>query len=383
VTTLHVRSWLVAALWWPWHLLRAIVVLPGKILRSPLVWAVLLLAFLAALVTYYGLANRFTPATTDAYVQAFVVQVAPQVAGEVVEVGVKENQRVARGDLLFALDPRPFEHRVRQLEANLSLMTQQVAQMDSELQAARAEEASLTADEGLALAVHGQEETIFKQGSTTERKFIDARQKYQSAKALVERARAQVRQKEQALKARVGDEHALIAEAKAKLAAAKLDLSWSRVYAPAAGSITDLQLRVGSFVPSGRPVLTCIETGRWWVVANFRENTLEYIRPGQVAGIVFKTYPGQVFGGVVESVGLGVSHGQGVPSGELPEINTPDSWISRPQRFQVRIAVQGAAAMPLRVGATASVTVYTTDDNPLNPIAGWWQDVESWLFYLR
>jgi multidrug resistance efflux pump len=374
---------LTTAVRWPVRVIRYVFALPLRLLRSPLVWATLLLALIVVLVLYYGLANRYTPSTSDSYVQAFVVQIAPQVAGNVVEVPVTENQHVKAGDLLFAIDPRPFEHKVRQLEASVVLMTQQVAQLESELQAARAEEVHLSADESLASTIHGQEEMIFKQGSTTERKFIDARQKYQAAKALVDRSRAVVRQKEQALEARIGDEHALVAEAKAKLALARLDLSWSKVFAPAASSITDLQLRVGSYIPPGKPVLTCIETDKWWIVANFRENALELVRPGQPAGIAFKTYPGHIFRGTVESVGLGVSHGQGVPSGDLPDIHTPDTWITRPQRFQVRLAVEDTHGYPLRVGATASVTIYTLDDNPLNPIARWLQDIESWFFYLR
>jgi multidrug resistance efflux pump len=380
---MRIRPLLAAAIRWPLHFVWKVLTLPLRLLRSPAVWATLILALLAILVLYYGFANCYTPSTSDAYLQAFVVQVAPQVAGQVVEVEVSENQRVKKDDLLFAIDPRPFEHKVQQLEASVVLMTQQVAQLESELQAARAEEAHLTADESLALTIHGQEEMIYKQGSTTERKFIDARQKYQSARALVDRARAVVKQREQALAARVGDEHALIAEAKAKLASARLDLTWSRVYAPAESSITDLQLRVGSYVPAGKSVLTCIETSRWWVVANFRENTLENVRPGQPAGVILKTYPGKIFRGTVETVGLGVSHGQGVPSGELPDIRAADSWVSRPQYFQVRVRLDDAGDLPLRVGATASVTVYTSDDNPLNPIARWVQDVESWLFYLR
>jgi multidrug resistance efflux pump len=380
---MRIRPFLAAAVRWPSRLLRAVLSLPGRLVRSPLVWATLILALLATLVVYYALANRYTPWTTDAYVQAFVVQVAPQVAGEIVEVPVKENQHVKKGDLLFAIDPRPFQHKVRQLEAGVALMTQQVAQLESELQAARAEETRLAADEELALTIHGQEESIFKQGSTTERKYIDARQKYQAAKATVDRARAVVRQKEQALQARLGDEHALIVEAKAKLATARLDLEWSRVLAPADGSVTDLQLRVGSYATPGKPVLTCIETGRWWVVANFRENNLEYVRPGLPAGVAFKTYPGQVFPAKVETVGLGVSHGQGVPSGELPDVQSQDTWIPRPQRFQVRVTLDNGADLPLRVGATASVTLYTSEDNPLNPVARFWQDLESLLYYLR
>ncbi len=378
---MRVRS-LLAAARAPWVLLRSILAVPLRLLRSPAVWAVLLLGLLAVAVTYYALANRYTPSTTDAYLQAFVVQVAPQVAGEVVEVPVQENQHVRRGELLCAIDPRPYEHKVRQLEAALALATQQVAQLESALQAARADETRMSADEALALAIHGQEEMIFKQGSTTERKYLDARQRYRAAEAAVAQARAVVRQKEQALEAKVGSEHALVVETRAKLETARLDLSWCRMTAPADGVVTDLQLRVGSYATPGKPVMTCIETGRWWLVANFRENTLENVRPGQPAGVVLRALPGRVLRGTVESVGYGVSQGQGVPSGELPDVKTPDSWIARPQRFQVRVTLD-EADLPLRVGSTASVTIYTGEDNPLNPIARLWQDVESWLYYLR
>jgi multidrug resistance efflux pump len=342
-----------------------------------------LLLAVTLLVVYYAFANRYTPFTNDAYVQAYVIQVAPRVEGQVVRVNVRENQRVEQGALLFEIDPRPYEHKVRQLEANLAQMTQQVAQLTSELQAAQAEEARLVADEVFALAVHEQEALIYKKGSTTERKFLDARQKHRAAQALLDKARAVVRQKEQALQAMVGDEHALVADAKARLATARLDLEWTKVYAPVDGPITNLQLQVGSYVQVGRPVLACIDAGQWWVVANFRENNLESVRPGQPAGVAFKSYPGRIYSGTVQSVGWGVGQGQGIPSGELPAVKSPQDWIPLAQRFQVRVVLDQPDAIPLRVGATASVTVYTTPDFPLNPLAELWQECEAWFYYLR
>src|SRR5205807_8316093 len=134
-------------------------------------------AQITLIVAYYALANRYAPATTDAYVQAFVIQVAPQVAGQVVRVHVTENQRVEAGCVLFEIDPRPYEHKVRQLEAVLAQAVQQVAQMMSELEAARAEEARIAADLAYAVAVHQQEQSIYEKDATTERKFLDAKQK--------------------------------------------------------------------------------------------------------------------------------------------------------------------------------------------------------------
>jgi multidrug resistance efflux pump len=355
----------------------------GTIFRSARFWIVLLLAIIVVLVIYYALANKYTPFTNDAYVQAFVIQVAPQVDGQIVAVHVRENESVAKGTLLFEIDPRPYEHKVRKLEAALVKTTQLVAQMESELQAARADETRLIADEAFALAVHDQESEIFKKGSTTERKYLDVVQKHKAAVASVERAKAVVRQREQALQAMIGDEHAEISEVKAQLATARLHLEWTRVYAPADVHITNLQLQVGSYATIGKPVMACIDKERWWIVANFRENNLEDVRPGQRVEVSFKSMPGRFFAGTVQSVGWGVGQGQGVPSGELPNVRSMHEWLPLAQRFQVRIVVPLPAEMAVRVGATASVTIYTTSDSALNPIGEFWQRLASWVYYLR
>jgi multidrug resistance efflux pump len=353
------------------------------LVRSPRFWILFLLLLIATLVGYYGLANRYTPFTSDAYIQTFVVQVAPRIEGEVVRIHVSENQYVTKGTLLFEIDPRPYEHNVRKLEAALVRAVKLIAQMESELQAAKADEARLAADEAYALAVHEQESEIFKRESTTERKFLDAVQKHKAALAALERARAVVRQKEQALEAKVGDEHAEVAEVKAQLATARLDLEWTRVHAPANCYVTNLQLQVGSYASAGRPVLACIDADRWWLVANFRENNLEGVCAGQPVEIALKSYPGRVFTGTVESVGWGVGQGQGVPSGDLPNVKAMHEWLPIAQRFQVRVVAQLPPDVSVRVGATAAITIYTTPEFVLNPVARFWQRLVSWVYYLR
>ena len=374
---------LTAIVLWPWQVLRALLYGGRKLLLSARAWVLLVLLVIAALVTYYILSDRYTPLTTDAYVQAYVIQVAPRVEGQVVNVYVQENQTVKKGELLFEIDRRPFEHRVAFLEAKRVAAIQQVAQMESELSAARAEDARLVAEEAYARSVHEQEKEIYKQEATTDRKYLDAVQKYKAAQAALERSRAQVRKAEQALAARIGAEHALVAEVEAQLAEARLNLDWTRVYAPANGYVTNVQLREGCYVHVGTPVLTCIDGEQWWVVANFRENSLENVRPGQRVGLTFNTYPGRIFPGGVESVGWGVNQGQGAPSGTLPAVPEPQNWIRLAQRFQVRITPQLPPGYPLRVGATASVAVYTREEYWLNVVTETWQKIEAALEHLR
>jgi multidrug resistance efflux pump len=300
----------------PWALLTALWSGGRRLLLSARAWVLFVLLVIAALVAYYVESDRHTPFTTDAYVQAYVVQVAPRVEGQVVHVYVQENQAVSKGELLFEIDRRPFEYQVALLEAKRVAAVQQVAQLESELSAAKAEDARLVAEEAYARVVHEQEKEIFKQDATTDRKYVEAAQKYKAAQAALERSRAQVRKAEQALAARVGEEHALVAEVTAQLDQARLNLEWTRVYAPANGYVTNVQLREGCYIHVGAPVLTCIDGDQWWVVANLRENGLENVRPGQRVGLTFNNYPGRVFPGVVQSVGWGGGSGAGSAVGQ-------------------------------------------------------------------
>jgi multidrug resistance efflux pump len=367
---------------WPWKILKAILSGGRRLLRSARAWILFVLLVIAALVAYYVLSDRYTPFTTDAYVQAYVIQLAPRVEGQVVQVYVRENQAVNKGELLFEIDRRPFEHRVAYLEAKREQAIKQVAQMDSELSAARADDARLVAEEAYARAVYEQEKAIFKQEATTDRKYLDAIQKNKAAQGALQRSRALVRKAEQALAARIGDEHALVAEVEAQLALARLDLDWTRVYASCDGLVTDLQLREGSYTHTGRAVMTLIDTSRWLVVGNFRENAMVRLREGQPAGVAFRGLPGQVFDARVVSIGWGVSQGQGVPSGQLPDVKVPGSWVPPAQRFPVRLTLDHTESMPLRVGMTGSVAVYTEPEGVLNDVTRFWHQVISWLYHI-
>jgi multidrug resistance efflux pump len=383
IDTRHFRAFLA----WPGRAFLTVLLAPVRIGRRVLLsaraWVLFILLAIAALVTYYVLADLYTPFTTDAYVQAYVIQVAPRVEGQVVHVYVQENQAVSKGELLFEIDPRPFAYRVALLEAKRVEAVQEVAQLEAQLAASRADDARLVAEEAYAQVVHEQEKEIYKREATTDRKYVEAAQKYKAAQAARKQGEAQTRKAEQALAARIGEEHALVAEVKAQLAEARLNLEWTRVYAPANGYVTNGQLREGSYIHVGTPVLTCVDGDQWWVVANLRENGLENVRPGQRVGLTFNSYPGRVFPGVVQSVGWGVDQGQGAPSGTLPAIGEPKNWIRLAQRFQVRITPQLPPDYPLRVGATASVAVYTREDYWLNGVTETVQKIEAALEHLR
>jgi multidrug resistance efflux pump len=345
-------------------------------------WLIVLLALIVVLVVYFIGADRYTPLTTDAYVQAYVVQIAPQVGGQVVCLHVAEGDQVHEGDLLFELDPRPFEHQVALLRAKHVEAQYEIKQLEAQLAAAQAEQQQVAAETDYARVVHAQEEAIYEKQSTTERKYLDARQKLKASEAALERSASEVKNIEQKLAAQIGGEHASVAQAKASLDDAELNLNYSQVHAPCDGTVTDLQLVVGAYAHTGQSVMTLIDTRTALVIANFRERSLEQLRPGQRALVAFQAIPGRLLPATVQNIGLGVARGQGVPTGMLPNVENQTYWIPPAQRFQVRLVLDQPEDVAMRVGMTASVSVYTESSGLLRPITRALHRIVSWLYYL-
>ncbi|HEY1785298.1 MAG TPA: HlyD family secretion protein [Pirellulales bacterium] len=371
------------------HALRAVAVAIVRVLawlaglwRSFRFWLLLTAIVIVLLVSYFVAADRSTPLTTDAYVQAYVVQVAPQVGGQVIHVHVSEGQQVEAGQPLFELDPRPFEHKVAMFQAKLVETEYHINQLQAQLSAAKAEQRQLAAEAEYARVVHRQEKEIFDRESTTERKYVDAVQKLRAAEAAVERSGSLVQDVEQALAARIGTVHASVAQVQAQLAEAELNLAYSKVVAPCSGIITNMQLTEGSYAHVGQAVLACIDTRRWLIVANFRERSLERMRPGQPALVAFQAFPGKLYRAEIQAIGNGVSQGQGIPSGLLPDVKNQTMWIPAAQRFQVRLVLDHSVELPLRVGMTGSVSVYIGGDRLLVDLTHALHTVLAWFYYL-
>jgi multidrug resistance efflux pump len=345
-------------------------------------WVLVIIGIIVLLVIYYALSEIYTPLTTEAYVQAYVVQIAPQVQERVIHVHVREGERVKAGAPLFELDPALFEQKVAYLEAKLVEVQHQVKQLEAELAAARADHERLIADADYAALVHRQEQAIFKTDSTTERRFRESVQKDKASQAAVRQAASNIQRIEEALSAKISGEHATVAQVRAQLSEARLNLDYTRVVAPCDGLITDLQLREGAYVHMGQAAMTLIDTRRWLIVANFRETSLARMREGQPALVALRGLPGSLFPATVSSLGWGVSQGQGIPSGQLPDVKIPTSWIPPAQRFQVRLSLDDPESVPLRVGMTGSVVVYTEPKGVLVDVTRFWHKVIAWLYYL-
>jgi multidrug resistance efflux pump len=333
-------------------------------------WTLIVLGVGVVLLVYHAIADRFTPYTAQAYVQTFVVEIAPEVSGAVVKVDVADNQDIQVGQELFSVDPLRFEIAVEAAEAALATAGQSIGASTAQVASAQAALSAAEADLANVREQTARVLTLVERGVLPEARRDDAEAALDTATAAVEQAAAAVEEAKQRLGPE-GADNPQIRAAVAALEQARLDLARSSVRAPADGLITNLRLSVGQYAQAGAPVMTFIDTRSVWLVAELREKSLEHVQPGDHAEAAFDILPGQVFSARVESIGWGIALPGGRGSAGLPAIEEESNWLRGPQRFPVLLTFENALPPnSVRVGSLASVVLYTGDSSILNAL-GW------------
>ena len=350
----------------------------------------ILLAALAALLVlfaYHVLADRYTPYTSQGRVEAFLTQIAPEVGGDVLEVGVTDNVAVRKGQLLFRIDPEPYAIALRAAEANLSVALQGSDVSVADIASARAQIVKQRADLSASRKLRGIVTGLVDKRALSETQGIRA--DVDTAKSAADLARAQADyQKAVASLGAPGMRNPKVRQALAAVEQARLDLRNTEVRAPSNGTVTNLRLAQGQFVSPGQPLLSFLEGGTRWISADMRENQLGNVRPGQEVILALDLQPGKLFRGRVHSIGWGVSQGDEAPTGQLASMPADQGWLRDPQRFPVRIMVLPEDAKKAgldvgRSGAQANVLILTGDKSLLNPIGKLWIKLVALLSYLQ
>lgn len=334
------------------------------------IWILLTLGLIVALLAWYLAADRFTPFTSQARVDAFVVPIAAQVTGNVLSVSVVNNQQVAAGDELLRLDDTQYRFAVDRAKADLEAAKQEfgaaAAGVDSAAAVIEAAQAELVrADKD-----YQRLQRIFVEdpGAVSQRRLDFAESTRVAAQSRVSSARAELERARQT-KGREGPDNPRLQAARAALAQAELELEWTRVRAPAGGLVTDLQLEVGTLAQPGQPLMTFVGINDVWIQADLRENNLGHIVPGAPVDIALDVHPGRIFRGRVRSIGFGVESGSGTTLGKLPTIDNDRNWLRDAQRFPVIIELdRDNRPTDLRVGAQATVMVFTDKAWLLKPL---------------
>jgi len=383
--------------------------------------AAMVLLAIVGLIAVYSVTTRH-PETDDAEMFANYIGIAPVVEGPILRLNVADNQRVKQGDLLFEIDDRPYKYALdhamsdqaalegqivdekRRIQAEVHAVTAsgaatrnatanvdraQASIREAEADVARSEAALDRAKVEWAYAennLHRLEPLLAKQfvtvdqvdqARTTERATGQAVHEAESqlalnrahlnsqlaalaeAKASAEQSTAQFHQSQSSvltLDPLVGQRQGRAAA----IANAQYNYNECRVQAPFDARVTNLIISQGAYAHIGQEIFTLIDTRVWWVLANFRETQLKYVRPGMIADVYVMSDPGLRYAGVVESAGYGVTPdpslvGRITPG--LPDVQRTLSWVHLASRYPVRIRIQSPPPDGFRLAESAVVVI--------------------------
>lgn len=382
----------------------------------------ILIAVVAGAVVTMSLAiyeTNANPRTDDANVWANYIEIAPEVAGRVIHLPVKDNEFVKRGDLLYEIDPRPYEFALQQALADQELLEQQIVdykrRISAQNKAVAAANAAMyfsktgvqTANSSIDLAkaavtraraaVSAAEARLkYTQNDRDRIQPLLARQyvtvdqvdqantavrvaqgNYDEAQAALLQSQAALDQAmfqhEQAQKAAVESQarlgqaeytvdriETLLAQRPARAAKvddARLNLKWTRIVAPFDAFVTAMNISEGAYAHVGTPLFTLIDMRNWYVIANYRESKIKNINIGDHVDVFLLGHPDRRFNGKVESIGYGVLPEDGKITAGLPQIERTLNWVHLSSRFPVRIRIDDPDSRLFRIGATAVTVV--------------------------
>jgi multidrug efflux system membrane fusion protein len=363
-------------------------------------------AAIVATLTVWDVFERY-PRTDDAYIRANTIGMAPRVYGQIVELPIRDNQFVRTGELLYRIDPRPYEVALAKAEAGLAVVDFQVQALADAIVVADARVATSEADVGRAEAevrrrradvvsarakadyaedylsrvrpllqeefvtadrvklAESEAEAAQAAVVAAEAGVVDAEAAVIAARASVAQSAAEAKRARNEL-AQVGDMNVRVAAAQAAVDDARLNLQYCEVRASVDGWVTNLNTNVGAFVEVGDTLFSLVQNSEWWVMANFLETEIEQIRVGQEVAVYVFAYPGHRFRGRVQGIGWALYQSNGATQESLPAVAPSLNWIRLAQRFPVRITLEPFDPdRPYRMGATVTAIVRTQGRDPL------------------
>ena len=359
---------------------------PAKPAGGSRIAAIIVLLLIVFSLTWYFVSDRLTPHTSQARVQAFVVPVAAEVAGQVLKVHVKNNDEVQAGQALFDIDPEPYRITLQRSRSDYETVRRSFNASGSTVEAAQAGVQSAKAQLVYAEQDAKRLEQIYAEdpGAISLRRVQNSQAALISAVSKMKASEADLQKARESAGER-NENNAQLISARSAVEKAELDLKRTKVVAPSRGVVNDLRTDVGQYAQPGAPAMTLIPIHDLWINADMTENNLGNIKPGDTVDIVLDVMPGEILKGRVRSVGGGVGTGQPAQAGALPKVENSRDWLRQAQRFPVVVEFDPSEAkrmQAVRIGGQANVLVYTGDHPVMNWLGAMFMSLTSYLTYL-
>ncbi len=344
-----------AVFWLVFLKLRLIRLTPG--------WGIISAFFVVHLFLVFLIGLRFvTPFSTNATVVQRTIQLVPRLPEPtlVTAVLVEEDVAVRKGQPLFQFDRRPYEYKVRQIEAQLAEARQNVEVLRAGVEAAAQKATRTKVDLDYQLYQKKVFDKLAQEQAVREMDVEQWKTRVNAAQATHDEALAELERARLQYKSEIGGVNTTVASMEAQLQQAQYYLDNTTLTAPEDGRIINLQVRPGmvsGIVRIGGIAALIAEADRY-LLATFYQENLKYVKPGQRVEVSLDLYPGQIFGGKVDGIWRGNGVGQYLPSDDIPKFYQPDPRIGQGQ-YAVKIHLDGADQFPFPIGAQGSAAVYT------------------------
>jgi multidrug resistance efflux pump len=338
--------------------------------------SILIGAFILA--TFLALFNNLTP-SGKVTVAGRVIEVTPNVTGQVIAIPVKPNVPVKSGDILFQLDPAPFQYKVAQLQASLVAAKQQTQILKANYDQATANVAGLEAQYKYNAKRLDDIQKLYASGSNTEFKEQDTQVQFETVGAQLNVAKATQQSAKLALDSEIGGVNTTVAQMQAQLENAVWELAQTTIRAPADGYATAVALTVGDRASQLRSVMSFIVENEITIVGMFSQNGFQTIKAGAPVNIVFDNVPGRIYHAKIIAIPRGIGQGQIAASGTLARTNA----IGGASAFPAVISIPDEMSRDsLRLGMSGSATAFAANAGVIGLLASILVWVSSYTAYL-
>jgi len=345
---------------------------------SPAVWMLLLFIVLFIPMQWGAPSGNVTQYQS-------VVEIVPNVSGTIIEVPIEGNRPLKKGDVLFKIDPRPYQYRVDQVKAALAEAEQAVPQLEAAWKAAIAATARAKAQRDLAKLESDMAKKTrgLDSGAISKLKVEQERQKLKASEAALEQAQSNEIKAKLAYESEIDGINTKVAQLQAQLKDAEYNLDQTTVVAPADGYTTGVTLQPGQRVGTVRvgSVLNYVVNDQTKMAVWINQIFIRYVKPGLPAEVVLQLYPGKTLKATVDSIVLMSAEGQLNPSGEVPE---QPGTQRLPGQYVVILKTQNAADLPLGIpgGAIGTAAIYTESVRATQVIRKVMVRMQAWMNYI-